>query len=156
MIIKRLISGMQTGADQGGLIAAKKAGIPTGGWATKGWRTEDGPNPELGNMYGLVEHESPDYAKRTAANVHDSNGTIRFAYAFGTAGERCTLKNIRWYNKPYFDVKVLEPPPPEEVAQWIVANNIEVLNVAGNRESSWPGMEKFVVEYLGKVFDLLK
>ena len=46
--------GGQTGADQGGLRAARACGIPTGGWAPRGWQTEDGPCPALAN-FGLVE-----------------------------------------------------------------------------------------------------
>jgi hypothetical protein len=34
--LTRLISGGQTGADQGGLRAARAAGIETGGWAPLG------------------------------------------------------------------------------------------------------------------------
>ena len=36
----KIISGGQTGADMGGLLAAKDLGIRTGGWMPKGWLTE--------------------------------------------------------------------------------------------------------------------
>jgi hypothetical protein len=39
-MLERVISGGQTGADQGGLRAARACGIPTGGWAPRGWLTE--------------------------------------------------------------------------------------------------------------------
>jgi hypothetical protein len=39
-MLTRVVSGDQTGADQGGLRAARAAGIPTGGWAPKGWLVE--------------------------------------------------------------------------------------------------------------------
>ena len=42
MKIFKIISGGQTGADKGGLIAAKKANIKTGGIAPKGFMTEAG------------------------------------------------------------------------------------------------------------------
>lgn len=42
-----LISGAQRGADLGALKGAAACGIPTGGFAPKGWRTESGALPEF-------------------------------------------------------------------------------------------------------------
>ena len=92
----RVISGGQTGADQAGLIVARRFGLPTGGWMPHGWKTATGPNPQLGQEFGLREHAG-DYAARTAANVRDSDGTIRLAASFQTLGERCTAKWIKHY-----------------------------------------------------------
>ena len=36
---RKVISGGQTGADQAGLVAARRFGIPTGGWMPRGWKT---------------------------------------------------------------------------------------------------------------------
>jgi Circularly permutated YpsA SLOG family len=55
-VIARIITGGQTGADQGGLRAARAAGIATGGFAPKGWATETGAAPWLAE-FGLVECE---------------------------------------------------------------------------------------------------
>ena len=66
-LLLKIISGGQTGADTGGLIAAQKAGIRTGGCAPKGFITEDGSNPELGSVYGLYESNSDQYP--TAGNI---------------------------------------------------------------------------------------
>ena len=156
MILKKIVSGGQSGADQGGLIAAKKAGLETGGWIPKGFLTEFGKKPELGTEYGLVEHTSSSYVPRTYANAKDSDGTIRIAYDFHSAGEICTLKAINQYNKPYFDVNVFGPQEHENAAQWIIENQIQVLNVAGNRESKCPGLEEFTINYLLEVFTCLQ
>ena len=37
----KIVSGGQTGADRGGLLAAMDLGLDWGGWAPKGWRSED-------------------------------------------------------------------------------------------------------------------
>lgn len=153
--MKKVISGGQTGADYGGLLAAVDCGIPTGGWLPHRCLTEDGPRPDMLEEFGMEEY-SGNYAARTAVNVRNSDGTIRIAYRFQSPGERCTLKAIKKYNKPTIDVDVDTPRPYQEVAEWIKENNIEVLNVAGNRESTWPGMCEFVQEYLGKVFGELE
>lgn len=130
MLVK-VISGGQVGADQGGLAAARDLGIETGGWAPKGWRTKHGPRPELA-ILGLKEHSSYYYPPRTYTNARDSDGTIRLAYDFSTAGELCTLKAIKQYDKPYRDIDLAEPDLCFDIADWILENEIKVLNVAGN------------------------
>lgn len=155
LVLKKLISGGQEGSDFGSLKAAKKMGVPTGGTAPKGFLTEAGSNPLLGSMYGLVEHKSSQYPPRTFENVKNSDGTIRLAINFGTAGERLTLKAINQYNKPYIDVDVADPIGHEVVVKWIIDNDIKILNVAGNRESTFPGIEDFVEKYLSKVIEIL-
>ena len=71
------ISGGQTGADQGGLLGARDAGVATGGTAPKGWRTEDGPAAWLAE-FGLVEGRSTAYAARTWAYVEAADGEVFF------------------------------------------------------------------------------
>jgi hypothetical protein len=61
--VQRIISGGQTGADQAGLEAAERLGIPTGGFMPKGFHTETGPRPVLAARYGLVETATEDYRK---------------------------------------------------------------------------------------------
>lgn len=57
LLLEKVISGGQTGADQAGLKAAKKCGIPTGGFIPPRFVTSNGPSPWLGEEYGLVEIE---------------------------------------------------------------------------------------------------
>jgi hypothetical protein len=52
-MLRKIISGGQTGADIAGLDAAVLLHIPTGGTVMKGFKTESGPNFELGYKYGL-------------------------------------------------------------------------------------------------------
>ena len=80
-MISRIISGGQSGADQGGLEAAERLGVPTGGFMPKGFRTEDGPRPDLAARYGLVEASTPGYPERTERNVQLADGTAVFAAA---------------------------------------------------------------------------
>ena len=91
---RKVISGGQTGADQAGLVVARRFGIPTAGWMPRGWKTSAEPNPHLGREYGLREHTG-DYAERTAANVRDSDGTIRFAGSFRSRARPSPLASRR-------------------------------------------------------------
>lgn len=155
-MIEKVYSGGQNGADIGGLKAAKFLGIPTGGWMPNGWITLDGPKPEYAELYGMQEHKMKGYPARTEANVMDSDGTVRFAYDFKSAGEKCTLRNIKWHRKHYFDIRVIKHESGFNISKnshstfltWLKEKNIKILNVAGNSENTYAGMERFVYNYL--------
>jgi hypothetical protein len=158
-MLTKVVSGGQTGADQGGLRAARAAGIPTGGWAPKGWLVEsaDGRRnsaaPELAD-FGLIECDLPGYPARTQANVRDSDGTIWFG-DFNTLGGRATLDACRRFRRP-FCLVYQGITTPSLVMYWIREKGIRVLNVAGNRESSAPGIGARVERFLGAVFRQLR
>lgn len=145
--IVRVISGGQTGADQAGLLAARDAGIPTGGTAPKGWRTEDGPAPWLAG-FGLTESHSPEYSPRTRANVEHSDGTVMFGNSLSN-GSRLTKRYCHQTGKPLLHIPFEAGAPTadqaaDQIVAWLAANSIRVLNVAGNRESLAPGIGAFV------------
>jgi len=137
MTIRKIISGGQTGADRGGLLAGELLGIETGGTAPPGFGTEKGPDPTLKDL-GLVEGE-PDpkiYPKRTRRNVEDSDGTLLMGET-NSPGSRLTLRYCVDLRKPW-----IINPTPSDLKWWLTTYNIEVLNVAGNRESKNPGIQK--------------
>ena len=142
---ERIISGGQTGADQAGLSAAKEMGIPTGGTASKGWRTEDGPAPWLAD-YGLVENDRADYWTRTVLNVVDSDGTVIFGDIEST-GSRLTLRQCSLHNR-----HVIVNPDAQWLWGWVELHDIKVLNVAGNRASKAPELAEHVRAVLLEAF----
>ncbi|HEY1190610.1 MAG TPA: putative molybdenum carrier protein [Gemmata sp.] len=155
MNLKRVISGGQTGADRAALIAAKAAGLETGGWMPRGFRAQDGNRPEFAERYGIREHESDRYPPRTALNVKEADATVRFATDWESPGEVLTLKLIKRYGRPHLDVTPGGPAAPADVAAWLVRHDVRVLNVAGNSERTAPGIEARVTAFLGEVFAAL-
>lgn len=155
MALERVISGGQTGADRAALIAARTAGIPTGGWMPSGFLAHDGNHPEFAELYGIRETGSGQYQPRTALNVKESDATLRFAKNWESAGEVLTLAMCREHQKPHFDVSVGGTITPENVVEWILTTEVRVLNVAGNSERTSPGIQEYVAEFLGDVFRLL-
>jgi hypothetical protein len=150
----RIISGGQTGADQGGLLAARELGIPSGGTAPKDWRTETGSDEQLLRSFGLIECSEPGYDARTRKNVLDSDGTLLLG-SCASGGSALTAQFAGEAGKPFFHV----PFPPAavekgfettiaEFRQWLSGFNINVLNVAGNRESQNPGLQEFTRQFL--------
>lgn len=157
-MIEVVCSGFQTGADIGGILAAYKHGIKTTGWMPKGFKTEEGPRPEYAALYGAKEHPSPEYPPRTEANVRDSDTTIWLG-AGDSRGYWCTRKAVERLGKGWIEVGtgwVLDIKLPSEAAEIIRETGVVVLNVAGNRASSSPGIEERVFRFLCRVFRLLK
>lgn len=152
MTLERVISGGQTGADRAALVAAKAAGVPTGGWMPNGFLAQDGPHPEFADLYGVREHASNRYPPRTALNVKESDATLRFATVWDSPGEVLTLDLCRRYKRPHLDVSPGGDMTPESVAAWVRANGVRVLNVAGNTERTSPGITAFVTAFLADVF----
>jgi hypothetical protein len=144
--LERIVSGGQTGADQAGLEVAARLGIPTSGVMPKGFLTEEGPRPGLAARYGLVEAKSPAYAERTERNVLQADGTVVFAAA-GSPGSRLTARLCRQHGKPCLEIPrdLSLGDAAVRLRDWLEANAIRTLNVAGSRESEAPGIGPFVV-----------
>ena len=153
----KIISGGQTGVDMAALVAAKEAGINTGGHMPAGFTNHDGKHPEYAKLYGMEETFSIAYQPRTALNVKNSDATIRIAANFDSSGELFTLKMINQYNKPYFDVSVFnESINPVDVAKWIFDNNFKVINIAGNSERTCPNIGDFAKAFVASMVEELK
>ncbi len=130
--LEKIISGGQTGVDRAALDVAIELGIPCGGWCPQGRRSEDGVIPE---QYPLQEAPTSNYADRTALNVRDSDGTLILAKAPLRGGTALTQKMADRYGRPS---RVVDPRDVASIAaviEWLKANRIKVLNVAGPRES---------------------
>jgi predicted Rossmann-fold nucleotide-binding protein len=127
-MLKKVISGGQTGIDRIGLEAAKECNIETGGVAPRYYRTESGNDYNL-KLLGLTEHTSYNYEPRTEDNVVNSDGTVVFGNT-DSAGSKLTIRFLYKHNKPF-----ILNPTSETLKMFIEEKNIEVLNVAGNRLS---------------------
>ena len=155
-MVERVISGGQTGADQG-LAAAKRLGVATGGCMPKGWLTEDGPRPDLAAAYGLEEADTAAYLERTERNVLASDGTVVFGDA-RSRGSMVTASLCQRHGKPCCVVP-LDGKPTSAAASlraWLNEHWIRTLNVAGNRASQAPGISALVTAVLERVLGDIK
>ncbi|MBW2369258.1 MAG: putative molybdenum carrier protein [Deltaproteobacteria bacterium] len=137
-MIQKIISGGQTGADQGALDAAIEFGIPYGGWIPKGRLTEDGT---LQEMLKLKEMPTKSYNARTEQNVIDSDGTVIIHRDRLTGGSLYTGKMTKKHGKPCLNINLKDTSTFSaalEIARWARDNRIELLNVAGPRASKDP------------------
>lgn len=157
----RIISGGQTGVDRAALDFAIERGIPWGGWAPKGWRSEDGTIPERYREH-MREHASADYLPRTHANVVDSAATLivaerRLLDARGkfTGGTRQTAIYAHGRTPLSWTFIDDERPGATLKVRYFVdqlAVGPVVLNIAGPRESKAPGIYAATLALLREVW----
>lgn len=142
----RIISGAQTGADQGGLSAALLLGLKTGGSIPKGGRTDEGFQPGLIAQYGLIETADPGYRTRTIANAYDADATIWFGN-INSPGGRLTFKTVRGYSRPLcaipFPPTTDGPNPVQTIIEFLSHHHPQIINIAGNRQRTNPGIFLF-------------
>jgi hypothetical protein len=162
VMLRRVISGGQTGVDQAALRAALALGIAIGGWCPPGRISEAGVIPERFPLIETPEERSPaapgiPRSQRTEWNVRDSDGTLllcRGALHAQDAGTRWTAKCTSQYRKPLLVADPATPADVPAVRQWIEERVIATLNIAGPSESSCPGIgmaaETFITAVLHK------
>jgi hypothetical protein len=153
-MLKKIISGGQTGADRAALDFAIKHKIPHGGWVPKGRIAEDGPLPK---KYKLTEMPTDSYQKRTEMNVIGSDGTIIFSHGNLTGGSAYTRTMAKRHNKPYLHIDLDETDILQAslmILEWIDEREIKALNVAGPRASKDTKIYEKVMDVLKNVLVL--
>jgi hypothetical protein len=107
----------------------------------------------------MIEMDSTEIYYRTEENVSNSDGTLIINKGILSGGTKLTYDVAVNYGKLKLIIqldaaKVVEP---EKVIRWIKGNYINVLNIAGPRESKCPGgIYLEALSYLEKVFEMLK
>lgn len=170
----RIISGGQTGVDRGALDAAIEAGVAHGGFCPLGRRAEDGLIPD---RYALTEMSTEAYPARTAMNVRQGHGTLLLARGsqgfLRSVGTKLTLDLCRRHGKPWHAADPRRPHQADRVARWVenLGRSLEipdgwleglereralVLNVAGPRESTEPGIHDETVDFLRMVLGRIR
>ncbi len=161
-VLEKIVSGGQTGVDRAALDAALAAGFPCGGWAPKGRMAEDGAIPK---RYPLDECSIAGYEERTRLNVRDSDATLILTWGaapedmMGDTGEDGTGLTIEWasrLSKPTLVVDLATPTDTAAIADWLEGERATVLNVAGPRESTVPGIRAAAAELMAAVLGIIQ
>ena len=157
----KIISGGQTGVDRAALDVALKHGIKCGGWCPAGRLDEFGRIPDEYPVQeleeGNKEGRSPDrpggletaapwekndiFAERTRANVRDSDGTVVIYPGELRGGTEQTVGFCIELKRPHELIdasKISVEDAAKLIADFVRKNRIEILNVAGPRQSEWP------------------
>ena len=151
-----IISGAQTGADRAALDAAIACGLDYGGAIPRGRLAEDGP---IDLRYTeLTELKSDDYAVRTRRNVLDADATLILCPGIPEGGTALTERIARTLGRPVLVVSIDNETSSTAIARiraWLDALAPAILNIAGPRESRYPGLYARVRGMLEELFQKL-
>lgn len=115
-------------------------------------RTEPSPRPPP-----LRQTAARDTAARTELNVRDSCATLLITRGLITrrppdGGSRLTLAIAPALGRPHFIADLAPSADPGPVVGWLAGEGVRVLDVAGPRESSKPGIYAETSRFLGDLF----
>jgi hypothetical protein len=134
----KIVSGGQTGVDRAALDVALKHAIECGGWCPTGRLDEFGRIPD---RYPLRELEVGGFTERTLQNVKDSDGTaIIYLHRLGGGTEQ-TVRFCMEQQRPHHLIdasKVSAEHAAKLIGDFVRNHKIDILNIAGPRQSEWP------------------
>ena len=130
-MLRKIIAGGQTGAEQAALDAAIELDIPHGGWIPKGPAAETDP---LLEKYNVREMPVSSRSQVVEQNIVDSEGTLLMSHGelFGelAAARDMAVQHARQWIHIDFNVTT-ELDAALKTSIWMIEHNISVLNVSG-------------------------
>ena len=148
-MLRKIVSGGQTGADRAALDVAMEFGLETGGWIPNGRQAEDGP---ISPRYrGLAETDSTDSSIRTTLNVRDSDATLIVSHGPLQGGSLLTHEEARRLGRSVLHINLSvmsQASATRRLSGWLRSVNPSVLNVAGSRASEDASIYGSVLELL--------
>jgi hypothetical protein len=151
----KIISGGQTGVDRAALDAALKHRIDCGGWCPAGRLDEFGRIPD---RYPVKELAEGSFAERTLQNVKDSDGTVILYSEKLRSGTDYTVQCSTEQERPHKLIdaaKVSAQDAAKLVFDFACEYKIDILNVAGPRQSEWPEGYDYAFRALEIFLDLI-
>ena len=123
--------------DRAALDVALKRTIECGGWCPAGRLDEFGRIPD---HYPLQELEAGGFTERTLQNVKDSHGTIIMYPGKLRGGAEETVHFCVAQQRPYELIDALKVSAEDAaklISDFVHEHKVEILNVAGPRQSEW-------------------
>jgi hypothetical protein len=157
-MLKKIISGGQTGVDQAALRVARELGFEIGGWCPPNRACENGTIPDDFPLIPTPYEHSPDAphiprSLRTEWNVRDSDATLvllpqSLQHDIGTAW---TITCAQHLAKPLLVIDPFLKDAPAKIYDWLASLSPRILNVAGPSERTCPGIGHATEDILRQV-----
>lgn len=160
-MLKKIVSGGQTGVDRCALDVAIELNYEYGGWCSRGRKAEDGIIDQV-TYSNLIETSTDEYPQRTKFNVTDSDGTLIIINSGeNSIGRRTklTINTAKKYKKPLFIFNLNENNinlNEIKIIEWILTNNIQILNITGPREETTPGIHSLTQHFLRSLLNKIR
>src|ERR1700759_5523345 len=124
IVLRKIISGGQTGVDRGALDAAIELGVEHGGWCPMGRLAEDGFIP---TKYALRQNDSQKYSDRTERNLLEADGTLILYRGELSGGTDLTRFLCQRHGRPALLVDLQRGIDPAEIQTWLAEHKIATL-----------------------------
>ncbi len=137
----KIISGGQTGVDRSALDIALKHGIECDGWCPAGRLDEFGRIPERYPVQELEQGSKEGRSPDRPGGLRDSDGTIIVYCDQLRGGTEYTVECCEQLRQPHQLIdasKVSVEGAAKLIADFVRNHKIDILNVAGPRQSEWP------------------
>jgi hypothetical protein len=141
----KIISGGQTGVDRAALDVALRHDIKCGGWCPAGRLDESGRIPD---HYPVEELPAGGFTERTLQNVKDSDGTVIIYPGKLSSGTEQTVRFCVELQRPHQLIDASKNSAENGaklISGFVRKHQIDVLNVAGPRQSEWAEGYDYVV-----------
>jgi hypothetical protein len=151
----KIISGGQTGVDRAALDVALKRGIDAGGWCPAGRLDEFGRIPD---RYPLKELDRGGFTERTLQNVKDSEGTVIIYPGQLSGGTEQTVRFCAQEQRSHdlIDASTMSvKEAAQAISDLVRENKIDILNVAGPRQSEWADGYDYAFRALDEFLELI-
>ncbi len=153
-MIKKIISGNKTGAEQAARDVATQLGIPHDGWTSKGRTAENKTRPGKDIS---SETPSPGFSQQPEMNVLGSDGTLVISHEKLSGDPAITFEFAGHHKKARLHINLNINrgfSAAQLIKSWIAIHNIDVLNVAGPCARSDPEIYEDTVRLLKAVYHL--
>ncbi len=144
-MLKKLISGGQTGVDQAALRVARELGFEIGGWCPPNRACENGTIPDDFPLIPTPCEHSPNAphiprSLRTEWNVRDSDATLVLLPHFlqHDTGTAWTITCAQHFAKPLLVIDPFLKDASAKIYDWLASLSPRILNVAGPSERTCP------------------
>jgi hypothetical protein len=154
-MIRKIISGGQSGVEQSALDVAIKLGIEHGGWVSSRHLTED---ETLLEKYQLQEMEQTNYARVTEQNVLDADATLILFQGEITGGCAISRRLAEKHKRLLLTIDLNAMAAfqaAQKIEPWITAHNIKILNVTGSKTGEGPDIYQLTLEILETALQLV-
>ena len=130
-MIRKIISGGQTGVEMAALDVDVKLGSPHGGMTGRGMRNEDGA---IERRYGLKEVASMGYKKAMEENVLLSDGTLVISRGIKSVEGRYAVETALRHDRQFLHVDLSQHSAFEAaslISSWVSMNHVSIAFVTG-------------------------
>lgn len=132
-MLKKIISGGQSGVEMAALETAVRLNIPHEGWAFQRKRAKEGAWPE---QYNLKTIKMPSYHDRLEKNIMDSDGTVILTHGQLIIGTKIIKYLTNQNNKPSLYIDLTECSINHAISsirKWMASHEIETVYFTGSK-----------------------